>query len=107
LPIPKVEGSTYHKAHLEIIKSGWQPLQTNSDDNDLHGQAKTFFDIGYKEVGDCAGTGLGICRFHFKDNCSNIINVITAGEEVPEMSAYAVVKNAIIMSNEEKSNLGL
>jgi len=107
LPIPEIEGLVYHKARIEIIKLGWQPLQTNSNKSDLFGQAATFFDAGYKEVEDCAGTGLGYCRFLFKDDCSNILKVVSAGEEVPELNAYAVVDNTSIMSKKEKTNLGL
>ncbi|MCU0653069.1 MAG: hypothetical protein MUD10_02310 [Candidatus Pacebacteria bacterium] len=107
LPIPKVEGLTYHKARIEIIKSGWRPLQTNSDDNELSGQAKNFFDAGYKEVDDCAGTGKAYCRFLFKDSCANIIKVVTAGEEIPKLNAFAAVEGITVMTEKEKAALGL
>jgi hypothetical protein len=107
LPIPQIDGLTYHKARLEIIASGWQPLQTNSNSEELLGQAYNFFNAGYREVEDCTGTGLAYCRFLFRDDCSNIIIVVTAGEEIPKINAYATVDHTSVMTEKERTALGL
>jgi|GEM_PF-5344184 len=107
LGMPKVVGLTYHEARPQIIKSGWQPLQANANSDKLYGQAKVFFDKGYNEVDDCAGTGKAYCRFFFKDNCSNVMIVVTAGEEIPKLNAYAMIEETRMMAEKEKAALGL
>lgn len=92
--VPAMAQSTYHKARKALLAAGWQPVQTvrwQEKDEKLFGQAKDFWEKGYVEVEDCAGTGLSPCKFLFKDVYGNHLRVTTTGEEYPKEKAYAKV----------------
>lgn len=90
--VPAIAEFTYHKARKALLAAGWQPLQTvrwQEVDEKLFGHARAFWEKGYVEVEDCAGTGVGACSFLFKDAYGNRLHVTTAGEELPEEKIYA------------------
>lgn len=92
--VPAITEFTYHKARKALLAAGWQPLQTvrwPEVDERLSGQARAFWEKGYVEVEDCAGTGVAPCVFLFKDAYGNHLRVTTAGEEYPEEKSYAKV----------------
>ena len=87
-------GMAYHEAREKLIQAGWQPLQTvrwQELDDTLFGQARMFWEKGYQEIEDCAGSGLVPCMFNFKDVYNNHLMVGTVGEEDPEYDAFATV----------------
>ncbi|MEG4092250.1 hypothetical protein QUA37_08530 [Microcoleus sp. Pol12A6] len=62
--IPLQQGMPYKEARQILIQQGWQPSlqgQPNLRDSSV----KELFDLGYKEIKDCSGTGEGPCRFEF------------------------------------------
>ena len=51
-----------------------------------------FSNRGYQEVVDCSGTGLGLCRFEFRNEKGEMLVVVTAnnqpGQEVSVFSWF-------------------
>jgi hypothetical protein len=97
LPIPNLNGLTYHEARKKLMAAGWQPrtipLNYRDEGTAESGNALIFIEQGYEEVIDCAGTGLGYCLFEFSDVYGNYLEVVTAGQESPEQKVYATVNN--------------
>jgi hypothetical protein len=92
--VPAIAEFTYHNARKALLVAGWQPLQSvrwQEVDERLSGQAREFWEKGYVEVQDCAGTGAAPCVFLFKDVYGNRLSVTTAGQEYPEAKSYARV----------------
>jgi hypothetical protein len=92
--VPKVINRTYDQARRELIAADWKPVQTKSTSSDPDisgGNGPIFWERKYVEVKTCASTGGAPCVFLFKDANGNRLEVITAGEEIPEAKAHAVV----------------
>jgi hypothetical protein len=82
--IPEIVDLTYDDARVKITAVGWKSVQTHSSISNFPsgtGNITTFWNKGYKELQDCAGTGLGQCLFLFQDSCGNYLHVSTVGEE--------------------------
>lgn len=80
--IPLQQGMPYKDARQILIQQQWQPS--------LHGQpnlrdrsVKELFDLGYKEIKDCSGTGEGPCRFEFINQQGELLVIVatTRGSE--------------------------
>jgi hypothetical protein len=67
----------YSKARKIILNDNWQQVVNKKE---LISREKRLYNLGWKEVESCSGTGLGFCAFNFKDKCNNKLRVITAGE---------------------------
>lgn len=95
--LPRVLDLTYHKARPKLLAAGWQPFRTihhNSADTDTNtrfGNGEEFWKKGYREIENCAGTGLAPCSFLFEDVYGNRLRVTTAGEEIPKQRSFARV----------------
>ena len=59
------EGMPYQKAREILIQKGWQPHLLGDAPNLNDISVRELFELGYQEVKDCSGTGLGPCRFEF------------------------------------------
>ncbi|PAX54870.1 hypothetical protein CK510_11830 [Brunnivagina elsteri CCALA 953] len=70
----------YSKARGILINSGWQAVfnleQINNPDKSA--PVSYFINKGYTEIVDCAGSGLGLCLFQFRNAYGKILNVTTA-----------------------------
>jgi hypothetical protein len=89
-----LKGLSYDAARKRIIAAGWKPRATKSNSanaEDTEAMVKLFRTRGYMEVEYCAPTGLAACVFNFVDKVGNRLAVRTAGEELPERAAHAVV----------------
>jgi hypothetical protein len=77
------QGMPYRAARKILIEQGWQPnLSTSNEDlqNREFGQTKSIYDSGYKEIKDCSGTGLGLCRFEFINSKGELLVVSTTSQ---------------------------
>ncbi|MEG4839629.1 hypothetical protein QUB24_16055 [Microcoleus sp. B9-D4] len=80
--IPLQQGMPYKEARQILIQQGWQPSlqgQPNLRDRSV----KELFDLGYKEIKDCSGTGEGPCRFEFINQQGELLVIVatTRGSE--------------------------
>lgn len=75
------ENMPYREARSHLIKEGWQPNKQGGSPNLQNALVKELFDLGYEEVKDCAGTGLGPCRFEFTNAAGQllVVSAITNG----------------------------
>ena len=94
--VPNITEKTYHQARKLLISHQWQPYRTiniNTAQEKLmySGNAWGFWEKGYREVENCAGTGFAPCVFNFKDIYGNVLKVYTEGEESSEDKIYAGV----------------
>ena len=81
--VPSVVGSSYSLARRALLRAGWQPADFRPDHSNadmLFGNTENALQLGWQEVEDCSGTGLGYCHFLFSDVYRNKLVVITSGE---------------------------
>jgi hypothetical protein len=69
------EGMPYKKAREILIQKGWQPHLLGDAPNLSDTSVKELFELGYQEVKDCSGTGLGLCRFEFTNAAGELLAV--------------------------------
>lgn len=75
------QGMNYSEARQVILDAGWQGKNKRWQDVPQYGQVKdVYYNNGWHEVVDCAGTGTAPCRFEFNDIHGNTLVVITEGE---------------------------
>lgn len=99
--VPQIYGQPYHKARKAIISEGWQPAQTVSsiDVGEIFGQAKYFFDLGYREINDCALTGAVPCVMYFASPYGKVLKVVTLGEATLKGEDFPVVESFMIVDS--------
>ncbi|NJN13484.1 MAG: hypothetical protein HC815_38490 [Richelia sp. RM1_1_1] len=70
----------YSKARDILINSGWQAVFNLEQINNPNRSAPVnyFINKGYTEIGDCAGSGLGLCFFEFRNAYGKTLSVTTA-----------------------------
>ncbi|MBD1847496.1 hypothetical protein H6F89_29670 [Cyanobacteria bacterium FACHB-63] len=74
----------YSEAREILINAGWQAIEIP-----ILQRGERFFgameyiikDLGYNEVADCSGTGLGLCRFEFAAADGQKLIVVTAAND--------------------------
>lgn len=78
------QGMPYKEARKLLIQQGWQanlPIATSELPNLENSTIKKLFDLGYEEIKDCSGTGLGLCRFEFTNERGELLVVSTTMAE--------------------------
>jgi hypothetical protein len=80
--IPLQQGMPYKDARQILIQQGWQP-SLQGEPNLRDRSVKELFDLGYKEIKDCSGTGEGPCRFEFINKQGELLVIVatTRGSE--------------------------
>ncbi|WP_310427103.1 hypothetical protein [Chamaesiphon sp. VAR_48_metabat_135_sub] len=62
------QGMPYKEARKILLRQGWQanlPVSNGQLPNLENAAIKAAFELGFEEIKDCSGTGLGLCRFEF------------------------------------------
>ena len=64
------QGMSYLAARQQLLEAGWQALSNMRQVNNPNRSSRIthFINLGYSEIIDCAGTGLGLCTFEFQGN---------------------------------------
>ncbi|RUV45348.1 KTSC domain-containing protein [Mesorhizobium sp. M1A.T.Ca.IN.004.03.1.1] len=70
-------GMTYPEARQTLLNRGWRPA--NVAEGRCVGRPEVC--ATYPETDDCAGTGLGQCKFLFTDGKGSVLAVVTVGED--------------------------
>jgi len=80
--IPLQQGMPYKYARQILIQQRWQP-SLQGQPNLRERSVKELFDLGYKEIKDCSGTGEGPCRFEFINKQGELLVIVatTRGSE--------------------------
>lgn len=75
------QGMSYAKARKMLTDSGWQYV-VGSPTRELFGQEEYIFKtLKFYEMETCSGTGMGYCRFLFKDVNKRKLAVVTVNNE--------------------------
>ncbi|BAY15675.1 hypothetical protein NIES21_14940 [Anabaenopsis circularis NIES-21] len=69
------EGMPYQQARELVIQAGWRPNLQGDAPNLRDASVKELYDFGYKEVKDCAGTGIGACLFEFTNQAGELLSI--------------------------------
>ena len=95
---PNVVGMPYGEARELILKEGWVPVDTWEHRN-KRGYTQEVHDNFYKEVLDCAGTGLTPCIFYFENpDDFYYLEVITQGQFYEKGNIEGQVKSVEVNS---------
>ncbi|HEY9648860.1 MAG TPA: hypothetical protein V6C88_20945 [Chroococcidiopsis sp.] len=73
-------GMLYRDARTQLMRQGWQPHTRGDAPNLSNSPVRALFNLGYTEVKDCAGTGMGLCRFEFTNDAGELLVVSAAPE---------------------------
>ena len=90
------EGRLYKEVRVLLIQQGWQPHALGEPPNLNSSAVSTLFELGYEEIKDCAGMGLGLCRFEFTNETGELL-VVSATEAGSE-NGYCEYKLPILHS---------
>lgn len=87
------QGMPYSEARQLLLDEGWQAVfnleQVNN--SDPSSRVTHFLDLGYTEIIDCAGAGLGLCAFEFQDNEGETLSISVAqGEETDVVFGWQI-----------------
>ena len=84
------ENMPYKEAREVLIQKGWQPHLLGDSPNLNDSSVRELFNLGYQEVKDCSGTGLGPCRFEFTNAAGEllVVSAITAGSSNRERQVW-------------------
>ncbi len=66
------------------MQQGWQPHTQGDAPNLSNPPVRALFELGYAEVKDCAGTGMGLCRFEFTNDSGELLVVSAKPEGADE-----------------------
>jgi hypothetical protein len=81
--VPRIEGLAYPAARARLIRAGWRPYAApgpRAAGALESGNGPYVRSRGWREAEDCAGSGLGPCRFRFRGPRGRAIHVVTLGE---------------------------
>lgn len=79
----------YEKVRAVIIKNGWTPTVTKRREEIFASRVLHFWDKGYTEIDDCAGTGIGYCVFNFQNEKGIFLRVTTQETPIGKASGYS------------------
>ncbi|MGB5916852.1 MAG: hypothetical protein WBG63_18450 [Phormidesmis sp.] len=83
-------GMPYAEARELIVGAIWQP-KTYPPASLGSTTVENLYNIGYEEVRDCAGTGLGLCRMEFIEREGLIfVVIVTTSEAVPTVWSWDI-----------------
>lgn len=75
------QGMSYARTRKMLTDSGWQ-FMVGSPNRELFGQEEYIYKtLKFYEMEGCSGTGMGFCRFLFKDVNKRKLVVVTANNE--------------------------
>jgi hypothetical protein len=87
------QGMSYKEARKRLLKQGWQadlPASNGQLPNLENAAIKAAFELGYGEIKECSGTGLGLCRFEFVNYKGEllIVSATRAKSDNPELTVW-------------------
>ena len=71
------EGMPYEEVRNYLLDLGWRTHFEGDEPNRNDATVRELLDLGYEEVKDCAGTGLGPCRFEFINEGGQVLVIST------------------------------
>ena len=82
VPITLQQQMSYAEARQILIESGWQAIQISPTRREQRfSTVNRLIELGYNEVVDCSGTGMGFCRFEFITADGRKLMVVTINNQ--------------------------
>jgi hypothetical protein len=79
----------YAEAREDLLAGGWQAIRYPWATADARCAGRKEVCDAYPETNSCAGTGLGQCKFVFRDGRGGYLSVVTIGEELADLGVDA------------------
>lgn len=84
LRIPPVSDLLFSEARQLLLRQGWFPINSpvnpTANEDLMSGNGPYFVEKGYREVIACSGTGLAPCKFAYRSEAGQVLNLVTTGE---------------------------
>src|SRR2546421_11409490 len=77
------KGTPYKSARATLLARGWSPVQAATQDCE---PGREDICAAYPETQSCAGTGYGICTFDFRSPTGSLIEIVTHGGRVRQLT---------------------
>ena len=71
----------YAEARQILLDAGWQAVSQSPNRQRSGAMAYLIDDLGYNEVVDCSGTGMGFCAFEFVDTYGHKLSISTVNNQ--------------------------
>lgn len=82
------KGTPYKTARATLLARGWSPVKPATADCE---PGREDVCASYPETQSCAGTGLGICTFDFRSPSGALIEIVTHGGKVRQLTVSEVI----------------
>lgn len=87
---PKLtKGMAYAKARSTLLAQGWTPVIATAPGCE---PGREDVCARYPETQSCAGTGYGICTFDFRSASGALIQIVTHGGKVGQLTVSEVIE---------------
>lgn len=81
VPITLKQKMPYSQARQILIDAGWQAILLSPMREQYAPLDYIIGELGYREVVDCSGTGMGFCRFEFATADGRKLAVVTVNNQ--------------------------
>lgn len=81
VPTTLRQGMPYAQARKILLEAGWQAVELSQNRERFSPMDYIIDQLGYNEVEDCSGTGMGYCRFSFADANGRKLAVVTVDNQ--------------------------
>ncbi|MBW4578672.1 MAG: hypothetical protein KME42_03745 [Tildeniella nuda ZEHNDER 1965/U140] len=81
VPATLRQGMPYAQARKILLEAGWQAVEFSPNRERFSPMDYIINQLGYNEVEDCSGTGMGYCRFSFADANGRKLAVVTVNNQ--------------------------
>jgi hypothetical protein len=81
------KGTPYATARAELLRRGWSPVKASAPDCE---PGREDVCAAYPETQSCAGTGYGLCTFDFRSPSGPLIEIVTHGGSVGQLTVSEV-----------------
>ena len=83
------KNAPYAAARATLLSRGWMPVKAAEPDCE---PGREDVCAAYPEAQSCAGTGFGLCTFRFRSPSGSLIEIITHGGNVGQLTISDVVE---------------
>jgi hypothetical protein len=83
------KGTPYARARAALLARGWSPVKSETQACE---PGREDVCAAYPETQSCAGTGLGICAFDFRSPSGSLIEIVTHGGHVGQLTISEVIE---------------
>jgi hypothetical protein len=82
VPTTLQQGMPYAEARQMLIEAGWQAIEISPMQRESQSDTVSYLvELGYNEVADCAGTGMGFCRLEFTTAEGQTLAIVTVNNQ--------------------------